>query len=785
MEAIYIHVPFCKQICSYCAFCKRFYNEKETSFYLDKLIEEINERIDFSTTYKTLYIGGGTPSCLSKDELKKLFTSLKRIKLAEDYEFTVEVNPEDISEDLLIFLQENRVNRLSIGIQSFNQNNLKVLNRPGINMDNLMLVKKYFANFSLDLIYGINTKILKEDLEKLLLINPPHVSLYSLMIEDNTLLKIKNFNKISEDEEIKEYYYIINKLKEAGYKHYEISNFAKYGFESKHNLTYWENREYLGLGLGASSFINGSHLKNTSVLSKYPSIYEEAKETKASLIEYEVMLALRLIKGLNLEEFNHKYSLYLDDLYDYDALLKEGLLKINDNYLFIPEKHLYLENYIINRLLTTKRSYEIIDVLDDGRGVAKYQNKTYFISDVLYKEAVTLKDITYKKNYIEASKNETVKMSPYYVKARCMHNYKESCSSLQNIEYQKGLELKVNNALKKLKDFGGVEPSYKVIEAKETYNYRNKVTFKIKRDNHNFYLGYHLNKTNEFSLVDFLHPCELLSKKINDIVNYLYHLGNHHFDIYLKNLLLESSEIMIRDLSSLIQIDIKTDNYKPYNYTKEDIKYLDSLGIKNISINSRDVYGSFLINLYNLKLKVSTNSFMQVNKYLSSKLYEEAINAIDIKNKNILDLYSGIGITSLIMAKNARSVTGVELNKEAVKDANTNKELNKIANVTFLNMKAEDYINKMPKDIDLVLVDPPRKGLDKKIIEVIGKSPIKEMLYISCNPATLGRDIKLLKEYDFKINKLTFIDMFPHTMHVETVVLMSRVALTCTQQIDL
>lgn len=774
MEAIYIHVPFCRQICSYCAFCKRFYNEKEASFYLDKLILEINDRVDFSIDYKTLYIGGGTPSCLSKEDLKKLFTSLKKIKLALDYEFTVEVNPEDISEDLLVFLKENRVNRLSIGIQSFNENNLKLLNRPAINMDNLMLVKKYFNNFSLDLIYGINTKILKEDLEKLLMINPPHVSLYSLMIEDNTLLKIKNYQKVSEDEEIKEYYYIINKLKEVGYKHYEISNFAKAGFESKHNLTYWENRDYLGLGLGASSFINGSHLKNTSVLSKYPSIYEETKETKASLIEYEVMLALRLIKGLSLEAFSHKYHLSLDDLYDYDSLLKEGLLNIQGAYLFIPEEHLYLENYIINRLLTSKRNYEIIDILDDGRGVAKYNKKTYFINNTLYKEVVTLKDITYKKNYIEASKDELVHMSPLYTKARCLHNYKESCSSLQNIRYEKGLELKVNNALKKLKDFGGVDTSYKVIEAKETYNYRNKVTFKIKRDGESFYLGYHLNKTNEFSLVDSLHPCELLSRKINEVVNYLYHLDTNPFDIYLKNLLPLSSEIMIRELSGLIQIDIKTNNYKPYNYGEDDTLYLDSLGIKNISINGKDVYGEFLINLYNLNLKVSTNSFMQVNKYLSSKLYEEAINSIDIRNKNVLDLYSGIGITSLIMAKNARSVTGVELNKEAVKDANTNKELNNIDNVTFLNMKAEDYIKKMPKDTDLVLVDPPRKGLDKKIIEVIGGSNIKEMLYISCNPATLGRDIKLLKEYNYNVLNLTFIDMFPYTMHVETIVLLAK-----------
>ncbi len=774
MEAIYIHVPFCKQICTYCAFCKRFYNEKEASFYLDKLIEEINERVDFSTTYKTLYIGGGTPSCLSKEELNKLFTSLKNIKLALDYEFTFEMNPEDISEELLQFLKDNRVNRLSIGIESFNENNLQLLNRPAINMDNLMLVKKYFNNFSLDLIYGIKTKILKEDLEKLLMINPPHVSLYSLMIEDNTLLKINNFKKLSEEDEIKEYYYIINKLKEAGYKHYEISNFAKAGFESKHNLTYWENKEYLGLGLGASSFIDGKHLKNTSVLSKYPAIYEKEKETKSSLIEYEVMLGLRLIKGLSLEEFKHKYLLLLDDLYNYDDLLEEGLLKEENNYLFIPEEHLYLENYIINRLLTTKRCYEIIDVLDDGRGVAKYNQKTYFISDALFKEVVTLKDITYKKNYIEASRDELIQMSPYYVKARCLHNYKESCSSLQNIDYEKGLDLKVNNALKKLKDFGRVDTSYKVIEAKETYNYRNKVTFKIKRDGESFYLGYHLNKTNDFSLVDSLHPCELLSKKINEVVNYLYHLGKSPFDLYLKNLLPKSSEIMIRELSDLIQIDIKTDHYKPYNYTKEDIKYLDSLGIKNISINGKDVYGEFLINLYNLNLNVSTNSFMQVNKYLSSKLYEEAINSIDIRNKNVLDLYSGIGITSLIMASSARSVTGVELNKEAVKDANINKTLNKIDNVTFLNMKAEDYIKKMPKDIDLVLVDPPRKGLDKKIIEVIGGSNIKEMLYISCNPATLGRDIKLLKEYNYNVLNLKFLDMFPYTMHVETIVLLEK-----------
>lgn len=355
MTGIYIHIPFCHNICTYCAFCKRYYDEDIASKYLDFLKIESLERINFSKVYQTIYIGGGTPSSLSRENLIKLFNILDKIKLTNDYEFTFECNPEDINDELLTFLKTKRVNRLSIGVQSFNKENLLLLGRSNFDIDKLELARTYFDNISLDLIYGIDFDSLMDDLDIFLSLDFPHISLYSLMIEDNTLLKISGFKNIPEELDEKMYNYIRKTLSSNGYNHYEISNYAKNGYESKHNLIYWNNENYLGLGLGASSFIDNKHIKNTASFRKYPYDKEEIIENKESLIEYEIMLGLRKIKGINLDKFKEKYQIDINKIYDVDLLIKENLLDSKDNYLFIKEDKLYLENYIIGRLITHEK----------------------------------------------------------------------------------------------------------------------------------------------------------------------------------------------------------------------------------------------------------------------------------------------------------------------------------------------------------------------------------------------------------------------------------------------
>ena len=245
IESIYFHIPFCKRICSYCDFCKNYYNKDIIDKYLDALNNEVldlykNEEI------KTLYIGGGTPSSLSLKELDKLFSIISKINLSKVYEFTFECNYDDITEELLKKLKLNKVNRLSIGIESFNEKFSKLLNRK-INkkemLDKINLSKKYFDNISIDLMYGMPGQTLEDlnnDIDMFLKLDITHVSLYSLILEEHTKLYLKVKEEVDEDVQSSMYNLIVNKLSNK-YKRYEISNFSKEKYESKHNLTYWNN----------------------------------------------------------------------------------------------------------------------------------------------------------------------------------------------------------------------------------------------------------------------------------------------------------------------------------------------------------------------------------------------------------------------------------------------------------------------------------------------------------------------------------------------------------------
>ena len=351
VKSCYIHIPFCKNICSYCDFCKMYYNENFVSSYLVALEKEIKKYYK-NDLLNTLYIGGGTPSCLSKENLLTLFNILKIFKLNKNYEFTYECNIEDINEFFLIFLKQNKVNRISIGIESFNPKYLKLMNRKIIEekdiFNKINLTKKYFSNINIDLIYGINGQTIEElslDLEKIISLDVPHISLYSLILENNTILKNNNYKEIDDDLNRKMYDLIRNTLKNNNYNHYEISNFSKKGFYSKHNLCYWNNENYYGFGLGASGYIDNIRYTNTKGLNSYiKGNYRISEEilTEKEKMEYEMILNLRKINGISKKKFYNKYNKNINEVFDVSKL------KENKKYYYISKKYLFVENYILS-----------------------------------------------------------------------------------------------------------------------------------------------------------------------------------------------------------------------------------------------------------------------------------------------------------------------------------------------------------------------------------------------------------------------------------------------------
>ena len=259
-------------------------------------------------------------------------------------------------------MKEYGVNRISIGVESFNDNIIKLLGRHHTKkdvFDKIEEVKKYFNNINIDLIYAAysDISILKEDISIFLKLNINHISTYSLILEDHTKLKIEGFKNIDEDIDYDMYNYIDKILTSNNYIHYEISNYAKKGYESKHNLVYWNNDNYYGFGLSSTSFIDNKRITNTKNLTKYlksnyfGNIIYEDKKTR---IENEIMLGLRKFDGINLNKFKDKYNISLEKLYDISTLLQEKYLLKENEYLKINKKYMYISNEIIIKILENK-----------------------------------------------------------------------------------------------------------------------------------------------------------------------------------------------------------------------------------------------------------------------------------------------------------------------------------------------------------------------------------------------------------------------------------------------
>ena len=360
MKNCYIHIPFCSKICSYCDFCKMFYNKKFVSDYLEALDREIYD-VYRGEELETIYIGGGTPSSLDISELKKLFSTLEMFNCSKNLEFTIECNIENTDEEKIKLFSEVGINRISFGVESFNKKNLSLLERESSYEKVVELVKlcrKYgINNINVDLMYALpdeDIEVLRKDLEMIFSLDVEHISTYSLIIEYHTKLSINGIKNISEDLDSEMYDVICNEMKNHGYSHYEISNFCKKGYESRHNLCYWNNKSYYGFGLGASGYIDNRRYSNTRSLNEYIDgniILEEDYLTDDDIMEYEVILNLRKKEGISLNDFYSKYEVNFSDVFDYKYLVEKKLLILENNHLYIPEDKWYISNEIIVKLL--------------------------------------------------------------------------------------------------------------------------------------------------------------------------------------------------------------------------------------------------------------------------------------------------------------------------------------------------------------------------------------------------------------------------------------------------
>ena len=366
----YVHIPFCTQICYYCDFSKVFIKNQPVDSYLEHLLEEF-QSYDIQKL-KTLYIGGGTPTALSASQLEVLLKGLtKNLDLSVLEELTIEANPGDLDADKIAVLKNSAVNRVSLGVQTFDDKMLKKIGRSHLekdiyeNIDRLKLAG--FDNISIDLIYalpGQTMEQVKENVAKAIGLDIPHMSLYSLILENHTVfmnrMRRGKLPLPKEELEAEMFEYIIAELERAGFEHYEISNFSKSGFESRHNLMYWDNAEYYGIGAGASGYVNGVRYKNHGPIRHYLSAVEEgnARITEEHLspkeqMEEEMFLGLRKKSGVSMVRFEEKFGRSFDGLYGeiVKDLVQQGLMQIDGDRVRMTKRGLFLGDTVAERFI--------------------------------------------------------------------------------------------------------------------------------------------------------------------------------------------------------------------------------------------------------------------------------------------------------------------------------------------------------------------------------------------------------------------------------------------------
>ena len=361
---IYVHIPFCKKKCDYCDFISYCGKDDLIEKYVDSVKKEINH-VKIKSEITTIYIGGGTPSYIDSKFIVQILEKIKEKNVAQDAEITIEVNPGTVTQEKLQDYIDCGINRISIGLQTTNDELLKQIGRIHNYeqfLETYKLAKKVgFKNINVDLMLGLpNQRIidLKESLENVLRLAPKHISVYSLIVEDGTPIanKIKNGKLKLPDDELERnmYWYVKNTLELNGYKHYEISNFSLPGKQAIHNTNCWEQKEYLGFGVAAHSYFDMKRFSNTDSLHKYLSegfenikIIDEVQNIEEQEKEF-MMLGLRKIDGVGIDAFKNKFGKNPIFLFrkEIQKLVEQGLLEVDLNQIRLTRKGLDLANIV-------------------------------------------------------------------------------------------------------------------------------------------------------------------------------------------------------------------------------------------------------------------------------------------------------------------------------------------------------------------------------------------------------------------------------------------------------
>lgn len=376
-RGVYIHIPFCHQICNYCDFNKVYFKNQPVDAYIEALGQEMRMTVEKNPAHferiETIFLGGGTPTSLSAAQLTRLMELIHQyIPMDDITEFSSEANPDELTHEKLVVLKQYDVNRLSLGVQSFDQDILKKLGRTHSNehvFETIRDAKQLdFDNISIDLMYGLPGQTIEQwqqSLDIAFSLDLPHVSAYSLIVEPKTIFyNLMNKGKLSlpgEDLEAKMYDMLMQQMTAHGLMQYEISNFARPGYESTHNCIYWENDEYAGFGAGASGYLGGVRYQNIGPLKKYIEAIEDGNlpllnthvVTKEESIEEEMFLGLRKIAGVSKQHFVEKFGLPMEQLFSahIEKLAQEGLIDNSAEALKLTYEGRFVGNEVFQQFL--------------------------------------------------------------------------------------------------------------------------------------------------------------------------------------------------------------------------------------------------------------------------------------------------------------------------------------------------------------------------------------------------------------------------------------------------
>lgn len=371
--SLYIHIPFCDQKCYYCDFPSFAGKGGLKGKYLNALIKEIDEKLlNEKYIIDTIFVGGGTPSSLSAGELEILLAKVSELNFADDIEYTVECNPGSITREKLMVMKKHGVNRLSMGLQAVQNTLLREIGRIHsfeVFKENFILARECgFNNINVDLMFGLPGQKLeewKESLESISKLNPEHISAYSLIIEEGTpfnrMYKEDKIKLPDEDVERDMYHSAKNILNNYGFNQYEISNYAKAGLECRHNIAYWQMKNWIGAGSAASSYINGSRIINVYEIEEYIKrseenknlAIEENKNSENENIEEFMFMGLRMIEGISEDEFLKRFKKPISDFYGdiIERYIKQGLLVRQGSRILLSDKGIEYSNKVMSDFL--------------------------------------------------------------------------------------------------------------------------------------------------------------------------------------------------------------------------------------------------------------------------------------------------------------------------------------------------------------------------------------------------------------------------------------------------